>query len=96
MTILLAFVLGAALAAAAILIARRGTQPAELPTLAELRQTVQALRVDQRGEAQNLRGLVEGFVEQRRCGSRPACRAGARKDTRAGEQGVLEPLGALA
>lgn len=65
MTVVLAFIIGALCAAVAILLVRRSQdQHSELPVLTELRQAVQDLRVDQRGETQNLHGLVEGFVKQ--------------------------------
>lgn len=63
MTLLIAFIAGAVCAAVLILLIR-SREPASLPQLAELQQAVQQIRVDQRGDSGQLRGLVSGIVNQ--------------------------------
>jgi DNA recombination protein RmuC len=64
MTLLLAFIAGAVCATVLILITRARESRTSLPQLAELQQAVQQIRVDQRGDAGELRGLVSGIVDQ--------------------------------
>jgi DNA recombination protein RmuC len=64
MTLLLAFIAGAAFATALILFTRWRQPPASLPQLTELERAVQQIRVDQRGDSGELRGLVSGIVDQ--------------------------------
>jgi DNA recombination protein RmuC len=63
MTLLIAFIAGAVCATVLILLTRR-RQPVSVPQLAELERAVQQIRVDQRGESGELRGLVTGIVDQ--------------------------------
>ena len=63
MTLLIAFIAGAVCATVLILLIRP-REPASLPQLAELQQAVQQIRVDQRGDSGELRGLVSGIVNQ--------------------------------
>ena len=63
MTLLIAFIAGAVCATVLILLIR-SREPASLPQLAELQQAVQQIRVDQRGDSGQLRGLVSGIVNQ--------------------------------
>jgi DNA recombination protein RmuC len=63
-TLLIAFIAGAACATAVILLTRWRQPAASLPQLAELERAVQQIRVDQRGESGQLRGLVSGIVDQ--------------------------------
>ena len=63
MTLLIAFIAGAVCATVLILLIR-SREPASLPQLAELQQAVQQIRVDQRGDSGQLRGLVSGIVDQ--------------------------------
>jgi DNA recombination protein RmuC len=63
MTLLIAFIAGAACATGLILLTR-WRQPAASPQLAELERAVQQIRVDQRGDSGELRGLVSGIVDQ--------------------------------
>jgi DNA recombination protein RmuC len=61
---LIAFIAGGACATVLILLTR-GRRPATgLPQLAELERAVQQIRVDQRGDSGELRGLVSGIVDQ--------------------------------
>jgi DNA recombination protein RmuC len=64
MTLVIAFIAGAACATVVFLIARWRQPAASLPQLTELQQAVQQIRVDQRGESGELRGLVSGIVDQ--------------------------------
>ena len=64
MTVLIAFVAGAVCATVLILLIRSRESVASPPQLAELQQAVQQIRVDQRGESGQLRGLVRGIVDQ--------------------------------
>jgi DNA recombination protein RmuC len=64
MTLLIAFISGAACATVLILLTRWHQPVASLPQLTELQQAVQQIRVDQRGESGELRGLVSGIVDQ--------------------------------
>ena len=64
MTLLLAFAAGAVCAALLILLTRRSAGTASIPALAELQHAVQQIRVDQQGDSGELRGLVEGVVNQ--------------------------------
>lgn len=64
MSLLLAFVAGAACATLLIFIVRRSSAGPSLPQLDELRTSVQQIRVDQSGESGELRGLVKGIVDQ--------------------------------
>ena len=64
MTLLVAFFAGAVCATALILVLRSRETTASMPQLAELQQAVQQIRVDQRGESGELRGLVSGLVDQ--------------------------------
>jgi DNA anti-recombination protein RmuC len=63
MNLLLAFLSGAATAAIVLALLRRGARRS-LEAVAELREAVQALHLDQRREAGELRGLVGAFVGQ--------------------------------
>jgi DNA recombination protein RmuC len=64
MTLLIAFIAGAGCAAVLILLIRWRQPTASLPQLAELERTVQQIRLDQRGDRGELRGLVSGIVDQ--------------------------------
>jgi DNA recombination protein RmuC len=64
MTLLIAFIAGAICATVLILITRGRESRTSLPQLADLQQAVQQIRVDQRGDAGELRGLVSGIVDQ--------------------------------
>jgi DNA recombination protein RmuC len=64
MTLLIAFIAGAACATVLILLIRWRQPTAALPQLTELERAVQQIRVDQRGESGELRGLVSGIVDQ--------------------------------
>jgi DNA recombination protein RmuC len=64
MTLLIAFIAGAVCATLVILLSRWRQPAASLPQLTELRQAVQQIRVDQRGDSGELRGLVSGIVDQ--------------------------------
>jgi DNA recombination protein RmuC len=64
MTLLIAFIAGAACATVLILLTRWRQPAASLPQLTELQHAVQQIRVDQRGESGELRGLVSGIVDQ--------------------------------
>lgn len=64
MTLLIAFVAGAVCATVLILFIRSRDSSAAMPHLAELQQAVQQIRVDQRGENGELRGLVSSIVDQ--------------------------------
>jgi DNA recombination protein RmuC len=64
MTLLIAFVAGAGCATVLILIVRWRQPAASLPQLTELERAVQQIRVDQRGDSGELRGLVSGIVDQ--------------------------------
>jgi len=63
MTLLIAFIAGAACATVLIILIRSRESVASLPQLAELQQAVAQIRVDQRGESGQLRGLVSGIVD---------------------------------
>jgi DNA recombination protein RmuC len=64
MTLLIAFIVGAACATVLILIVRCRQPVASLPQLVELERAVQQIRVDQRGDSGELRSLVSGIVDQ--------------------------------
>jgi DNA recombination protein RmuC len=64
MTLLIAFIAGAACATVLILIILWRQPASSLPQLAELERAVQQIRVDQRGDSGELRGLVSGIVDQ--------------------------------
>src|SRR3974390_1003991 len=64
MTPVIAFIAGGACAPILILVARWREPSASLPQLAELERAVQQIRVDQRGDSGELRGLVSGIVDQ--------------------------------
>jgi len=64
MTLLIAFIAGAACAAAVILLTRWRQPVTSLPQLIELERAVQQIRVDRRGDSGELRGLVSGIVDQ--------------------------------
>jgi DNA recombination protein RmuC len=64
MTLLIAFIGGAACATVLILLTRWRKPVTPLPQLAELERAVQQIRVDQRGDSGELRGLVSGIVDQ--------------------------------
>jgi DNA recombination protein RmuC len=64
MTLLIAFIAGAACAMALILLTRWRQPVMSLPQLTELERAVQQIRVDQRGDSGELRGLVSGIVDQ--------------------------------
>ena len=64
MTLLIAFIAGAACATALILLTRWRQPVTSLPQLTELERAVQQIRVDQRGDSGELRGLVSGIVDQ--------------------------------
>jgi DNA recombination protein RmuC len=64
MTLLIAFIAGAACATILILVTRSRQPAASQPQLAALEQAVQQIRVDQRGDSGELRGLVSGIVDQ--------------------------------
>jgi hypothetical protein len=64
MSLLLAFIAGAVCATLLILIVRRGAATQSLPQLDELRSALQQIRVDQRGESGELRGVGMGMVDQ--------------------------------
>ncbi len=64
MTLLLAFIAGAACAALLILVTRRSAGDDSTAALAELQQAVQQIRVEQHGDSGALRGLVTGVVNQ--------------------------------
>ena len=64
MTLLIAFLTGVVCATVLILLSRSRENSAAMPHLAELQQAVQQIRVDQRGESGELRGLVSGIVDQ--------------------------------
>jgi RmuC family len=64
MTLLLAFIAGAVCTALLILLTRRNASTGSIPALTELQHAVQQIRVDQQGDSGQLRGLVEGVVNQ--------------------------------
>jgi DNA recombination protein RmuC len=64
MALLIAFVAGAICATVLIVLIRSREPARSLPQLAELQQAVQQIRIDQRGETGELRGLVSGIVDQ--------------------------------
>jgi DNA recombination protein RmuC len=64
MALLIAFLAGAVCATVLILVTRSRETRTSMPQLAELQQAVQQIRVDQRGESGELRGLVSGLVDQ--------------------------------